>query len=166
MTQKPEWFEMVDGDDQVSDFVKASKRSKSLPITAVIASAAIIIGGAFFANANDESPAVAETVSAPSAQTNTTTPTDSSAAPIAPKSPGKSGIQNPSAKGGDTPAIGQPPQRGEREDDDEFGDDGDRPRFDGDHEGEHDGNRLPPPDGFRGRHHGTEVPSSISTLDN
>ena len=146
MTQKPEWFELSEGDDQESNFEPAVKRSKRLPITAVLVSTAIIIGGAFLANANDESPASAETVSAP-ASTSATSPADTSASPSASPSSAQKGIANPSTSKGDVPSIGNLPQRGgEHEGDDNFGNRGDRPH----HDGEHHGDRLPPAGGDSG----------------
>ena len=157
MTQKPEWFEIVDGDDQVSDFAKPAKAGKRIPTPALLASVAIIVGGAFFANANEEQSANAETVSVASStpftsqvDPATTTSTSTNSTTSSSNSSGASasqqnGIQNPATKGGDTPAIGKLPQRGgddEGEDDDHegFGEHRERPHG----EGRHHGDRLPP----------------------
>ena len=140
MTQKPEWFEMVDGDEPISDFIKPAKTGKRIPMTAVLASAAIIIGGAFFANANGENSASAETVSA-ATSTGATSQMVASTPPSASPSSAQNGITNPSTNKGGTPAIGNLPQRGgENEGDDNFSNRGDRPH----HDGEHHGDRLPP----------------------
>lgn len=119
MTEKPEWFKLVDSDEQISDFVKPHRAGKRIPATAVVASLAIITGGAFFANANNEQSANAETaaVAAPAS------PTDSSAPVATPVTP-NGAIQS------NTPSIGQLPQNsgdddhyGDDEGDDEMGDD-------------------------------------------
>lgn len=110
MTEKPEWFQLVDSDEQISDFVKPRRAGKRIPATAVLASLAIIVGGAFFANANGETSASAETtaVAAP------VTPTDSTNPVATPATP-RGGAAS------DTPAIGNLPQNGGH-DDDQYGD--------------------------------------------
>ncbi len=141
MTEKPEWFQLVDSDEQISDFVKPRRAGKRIPATAVLASLAIIVGGAFFANANGETSANAETVSvASSTASNPTT------APSTTSDSTQKGIHNPTTKNGDAPAIGQLPQGGGRDgEDDDFGDDGDRSRFDGNHDGDREHHRGPVP---------------------
>ena len=156
MTQKPEWFEIADNDEQTSDFIKPAKvkNAKSLPIAAAVASAAIIIGGAFFANANSESSASADEENTMSITQTATTP---SADPSTTATPTAPGIQNPSATNGSTPSIGQLPQgRG--------GDDGDDEGFRGDGDGDHqfpaDGQRPPHREG--GEHHGPRPGSDVN----
>lgn len=50
--QKPEWFELADGDAPAAQVTKVSKK---LPAVAVLVTGAIIATGAFFANASEES---------------------------------------------------------------------------------------------------------------
>lgn len=146
MTQKPEWFEIADNDEQTADFIEPVKaKNKSLPITAAIASAAIIIGGAFFANANNEQSASADDQS-PAVVAQAGTPAASASSSATPTAPG---VQNPTTTNGATPSIGQLPQgRGDHEggDDRAFGD------GDGDHQFPADGQRPPHREG--GEHHG------------
>ena len=58
--EKPEWFELSEGDEGAPVL---RKKSKKLPFIAVAAAGAIVIGGALFANANDEPNASASTSS-------------------------------------------------------------------------------------------------------
>ena len=59
-SEKPEWFELSEGE---SSNPVIRKKSKKLPFIAVAAAGAIVIGGALFANANDEPNASASTSS-------------------------------------------------------------------------------------------------------
>ena len=120
-SEKPEWFEISEGDAITSE---SKAKSKKLPIIAVAAVGAIIFGGALFANANDEPSADASSTQISSLAT-----------------PSTSASAAPSVSG--APTIGSVPQGGAQGGDDGFGHDGDHrgPRPDGDH---HDGFR---PDG-------------------
>jgi hypothetical protein len=59
--KKPEWFELTDGENSPSNVRKINKK---LPLAALVAAGAIILGGSIFANANDEPSAVADTPTA------------------------------------------------------------------------------------------------------
>lgn len=63
---KPEWFELSEADSASAGIRKINKK---LPIAAIVAAASIILGGALFANANDEPSASASTSSATSTST-------------------------------------------------------------------------------------------------
>ena len=63
---KPEWFELSEADSASAGLRKINKK---LPIAAIVAAASIILGGALFANANDEPSASASTSSATSTNT-------------------------------------------------------------------------------------------------
>jgi hypothetical protein len=85
-SEKPEWFELSEGDESAPVL---RKKSKKLPFIAVAAAGAIVLGGALFANANDEPNANASTSSmtipgAPSTSTSTGASTTSPATPGAP----------------------------------------------------------------------------------
>ena len=132
MTQepkKPEWFEIAESDNASAAVTKVNKK---LPVIAVLATAAIIGAGAFFANASESPTANAENVSpvpavastSPSASASASATTAPSASPTSSK-----GIANP-AQGG----IQAPQGRGDGDGDHEFGD---RPHHDGD--GDRDG---------------------------
>jgi len=88
-SEKPEWFELSKDDASSSAPIEKKKLSKKLPFIAVAAAGAIVLGGALFANANDEPNANASTSSmtipgAPSASTSTGASTTSPAVPGAP----------------------------------------------------------------------------------
>ena len=120
--KKPEWFEITESDNASAAVTKVNKK---LPVIAVLATAAIIGAGAFFANASESPTANAENVSQVAAATPSASATSApSASPTA--SPG---IANP-AQGG----IQAPQGRGDGDGDHEFGD---RPHHDGD--GDRDG---------------------------
>ena len=75
-SEKPEWFELSEGDESAPVL---RKKSKKLPFIAVAAAGAIVLGGALFANANDEPNASASTSSmtipgAPSTSSSTSSP--------------------------------------------------------------------------------------------
>ena len=57
---KPEWFELSEADSASSGIRKINKK---LPIAAIVAAGSIILGGALFANANEEPSASASTTS-------------------------------------------------------------------------------------------------------
>ena len=76
---KPEWFELSEADSASSGIRKINKK---LPIAAIVAAGSIILGGALFANANDEPSASAATTSVTAASSpgaNTSGATTSSA---------------------------------------------------------------------------------------
>ena len=76
---KPEWFELSEADSASSGIRKINKK---LPIAAIVAAGSIILGGALFANANDEPSASASTTSVTAASSpgaNTSGATTSSA---------------------------------------------------------------------------------------
>lgn len=59
--KKPDWFELTDGENSPANVRKINKK---LPLAALIAAGAIILGGSIFANANDEPSAIADTPTA------------------------------------------------------------------------------------------------------
>ena len=110
-SEKPEWFELSEGDEGAPVL---RKKSKKLPFIAVAAAGAIVIGGALFANANDEPNASASTSSM-----------------AVPSDPGADNSTASSANGG-APTITNAPQGSSGA----FGHDGDHRdgfRPDGDH---------------------------------
>jgi hypothetical protein len=118
--KKPEWFEITESDNASAAVTKVNKK---LPVIAVLATAAIIGAGAFFANASESPSANAENVSPVAAATPSASATSApSASPTA-----STGIANP-APGG----IQAPQGRGDGDGDHEFGD---RPHHDGDRDG-------------------------------
>ena len=157
--KKPEWFEIAENDEVVSTQIKKSGFNPR-PVIALAVSGLIIGAGAIFANAEDESPAVAETtnvqttnasVNEPAATTNGTTASGNTQSGTS-QSGSTGGVQNPSTKsggvqnpnsGGSSGGIQDPTKRPNRGDDDgEFGEHhGPRPGGHGDeHEGrEHEG---------------------------
>ncbi|MBU6264105.1 MAG: hypothetical protein KGM39_04950 [Actinomycetales bacterium] len=121
-SEKPEWFELSEG-DAIAPATRA--KSKKLPFVAAAAVGVVILAGSLFANANDE----------PNADASTTT-ISATASPNASSSTQAS----PSASSTGAPTIAAVPQGngGHGDDghsDDGFGDDGDNrgPRPDGDH---------------------------------
>jgi hypothetical protein len=126
--KKPEWFEIAESDNASAAVTKVNKK---LPVIAVLATAAIIGAGAFFANASESPTANAENVS-PVAAVASTSPSASASAATAPSaSPTSSkGIANP-AQGG----IQAPQGRGDGDGDHEFGDHEGRDHHEG---GEHE----------------------------
>ena len=146
--KKPEWFEMAENDEVVT----APKRKSGLnprPIIALAVSGAIIGAGAILANAEDESPAVAETTSV-----QTTAATNDPAAPASgstsggttsggttsggsTKSGASGGVQNPNTKSGGIQNPMTKPNRG-GDDDGEF-EEHRGPRLGGHESGEHEG---------------------------
>lgn len=121
-SEKPEWFEISESE---SSNPVIRKKSKKLPFIAVAAAGAIVLGGALFANANDEPNASASTSSM-----------------TVPAAPGAGNSTTSSANGG-APTISNAPQGNSGA----FGHDGDH-RDGFRHDGEHH-------DGFRpdGEHH-------------
>jgi hypothetical protein len=113
-SQKPEWFRMTEND---APPVAAPKVRRKMTFAAVLATSALVLGGAVFANAHDEESAQAETPSVTSSTTPTATPT----------APTVSSSQTP-------PAIGNVPNSGVR------------PRHEGE-EREHEGRERHHPDG-------------------
>ena len=131
--KKPDWFELTDGENSPANVRKINKK---LPFAALVATGAIIVGGSLFANANDESSAVAETPTS-SQSTVAGNPTASQSA-IANTSPNISSSPSKSASGVNSlpvPSVSNVPQRGD-------GDHEGRERGEH-HEGEHhDGDRF------------------------
>ena len=146
--KKPEWFQLADADNSAS----TRKKTKGLPIMALVAVAAIIGVGAIFAQPQEQSPANATETVAPavvnstqtSAKSETVAPANTDAPavtsakkesvapataepttkaePVAPKAPAAPGVANPLAK---KPKGGEHEGRehGEHEGDDDEGDD-------------------------------------------
>lgn len=139
MTQKPEWFELAENDEQTADFISPAKvkGKKSLPATAALASLAIIVGGAFFANAHNETSASADEQTPPAITQNSGTASTSTLASGTSTTPSDPSAPSATTQSGNTPSIGQLPQgRG------------------GDDQGEDDGDHPFPPNGQRPPHHG------------
>ncbi len=59
--KKPDWFELTENGDSYAGIQKVNKK---LPIATLVVAGAVILGGSFFANANNEPSAVADTPSA------------------------------------------------------------------------------------------------------
>jgi hypothetical protein len=164
--KKPEWFEMAEQDVTPADYIEESARplktSVRLPFVALLATGAILAGGAVFANISEEQPASAENVSVAADQTSDVVTSDGSTDPILTDTTSENpsgnattdGVTNPSSNNGSTgiqnPAQNDPgtmaiPGKGSHHDDDEGDDDDDfRPRGhheeheDDDHEEEDD----------------------------
>jgi hypothetical protein len=113
-SEKPDWFAMTENDGAP---VAAPKARRKLTFAAVLATSALVLGGAVFANAHDEQSAQAETPAVTSSATPSATPT----------SPTISSSQTP-------PAIGAVPNSGAK------------PRHDGE-ERDHDGRERHHSDG-------------------
>ena len=114
--KKPDWFELTEGGDAYAGIQKVNKK---LPIATLALAGAVILGGSFFATANNEPSAVAGT---PSATQSLVTSQPSASADTSPSA---------SAAQGSTliaPTVANAPQRG----------DGDREGRDGDHEERND----------------------------
>lgn len=150
MTNKPEWFEIADGDKpEVKDTVE--KKSFLRPLVALVIAGTVIGGGAVLAQTNEEPPANAETLNSsdPGAQLNgssSSTTTQNGALGNAPQNGGatsQGGIQNPMTN---PQQGGREFGDGDREHHDGFGDGDHRERFgDGDHR--RPGQNPPPPEG-------------------
>lgn len=131
-SQKPEWFEIAEGDARSADVRKVNKK---LPAIAVLVTGAVIATGAIFANASEEQSANAQV----SQSQVSTTPS-----PEATLDPSQSNSQSTTPGAIQNPKIdGSQQQRGDYDDDD-YGDDdgdheehGDRPER-GDDDGDHD----------------------------
>ena len=131
--QKPEWFQMAESDQPTSNQVAPSTKSRSLPLIALLATGAILAGGAVFANIRQEQPAVAED----------NNPQNFAGNPNV-GGPAQDSITAPSANSDGS--IQAPPPNGRIGDGDGDHQFGDRPDGDGNH-------RFPPRDG---RHHDGE----------
>lgn len=59
--KKPDWFELTENGDSYAGIQKVNKK---LPIATLVVAGAVILGGSFFANANNEPSAVADTPTA------------------------------------------------------------------------------------------------------
>lgn len=157
--QKPEWFELLDGD---APSAQVARVNKTIPILATVVTGVVLASGAVFAGttergnaeshvavaATSTSPSPAAT-SAPAVQNQTAPTTSTSEKVAAPSSvSGKSSIQNPAV-----PGV-QPPRGGEHDDDDEWGDDDDHDddRWDDDHDDDDDDHER----GEGKRHHERE----------
>ena len=118
--KKPDWFELTDGENSPANVRKINKK---LPLAALVAAGAIILGGSIFANANDEPSAVADT------------PTASQSA-MASASPNISSTPSQSTSGVNAlpvPTVTNAPQRGDGDHDGrERGDHRDGEHHDGD----------------------------------
>ena len=106
---KPEWFELSEADSASSGIRKINKK---LPIAAIVAAGSIILGGALFANANEEPSASASTTSVTSTSSpGANTSTNSISSPTATSVPKVSitpvtNAQGNSERGGDDGKIG------------------------------------------------------------
>jgi hypothetical protein len=98
--KKPDWFELTDGEDSSANVRKINKK---LPLAALVAAGAIILGGSIFATAHDEPSAVADTPTASQSAIASSSPTFSSTPSQSP-----SGMSSLPA-----PKVTNLPQRGE-----------------------------------------------------
>jgi hypothetical protein len=127
--QKPEWFELLDGDAPSAQVAKVDKK---LPIIGALVIGAALVSGSLFASANGggEQSAVAATNQVENA-TDATMQSVAGATSGALQSPGDSitqdgSIQNPSVGGVKPPRGGDHEDDDEDEDEDEDEDDDDR----------------------------------------
>jgi hypothetical protein len=135
MSEKPEWFQITEGDEKPE--VKRSKRG-FLKIAAV--ALPLVVVGAVAVGANGEeddapqfSPAITSNASTSNATSQTSATTFSKASTTSPKI---STISNPSNTSPKNPSIGVQPPKGGEDDDHEGFEGGEHQRFDGDnHEG-------------------------------
>lgn len=134
--EKPEWFELAEGDAKPSKFSKVKSGNKKLPAIAVLITGAVIATGAFFANAAEENHSDDGFVQTDMQNPNGGAPVigDSTTA----TTPGAPGVQPPGS------APGMVPPNGDHDGDGwDHHDDGDGPRpphrEDGDDDGDDDG---------------------------
>ena len=129
MTQnnKPEWFEITDADEKPG----LRKVSKSLPVSAVLVAALILVAGVVVAQSSNETPASA--ISASSGQTPTVESNPTTAAIVAGTVAG-----TVTANKLANPAIAQLPTSGGDDDDDDDDDDHERGHHDDEEDDEGD----------------------------
>jgi hypothetical protein len=141
MSEKPEWFQITEGDEKPE--AKKSKRS-FLKIAAV--ALPLVVVGAVAVGANGEeddapqfSPTITSNASTNNATSQTSATTISEASVNSPKistisNPSKTSLANPASPA--KPGIGVQPPKGGGDDDHEGFEGGEHQRFDGDnHEG-------------------------------
>jgi hypothetical protein len=127
--QKPEWFELLDGDAPSAQVAKVDKK---LPIIAALVIGAALVSGSLFAGANGggEQSAIAATnqvVDATDATMQSVAGTTSGALQSPDNSIAQDGsIQNPSVSGVKPPRGGDDEDDDDHEDEDEDEDDDDR----------------------------------------
>lgn len=141
--EKPEWFQMAEADSSMESSTASLRSSKRLPLLALLATGAILSGGAVFANVTENEVANAESATTQEFVPATQAVLGDSSTPGATTGT-DTGITPPQAPA--NPNGIQPPRPGGGDDDDDFEDhewsDG------GDHE------RPLPPDGVRPPRHG------------
>lgn len=105
--KKPDWFELTENGDSYAGIQKINKK---LPIATLVVAGAVILGGSFFANANNEQSAVADTPTA-SQSVAAQVSSPSSLTTSAQVTSGTSGIDSLPM-----PVVTNAPQRGDDED--------------------------------------------------
>jgi hypothetical protein len=125
--KKPDWFELTENGDSYAGIQKINKK---LPIATLVVAGAVILGGSFFANANNEQSAVADTPTA-SQSVAAQVSSPSSSTTSAQVTSGTSGIDSPPI-----PVVTNVPQRGDDDDAEHEG------RKRGDRERDHDDDRY------------------------
>ena len=131
--QKPEWFELLDGDAPSAQVTKVNKK---LPVVAALVTGVILASGALFAGASQDKSTGESSVVAINQVDNTTganSNTVSESAPGAVVATVNSNSQQPSIQNPTSGGV-KPPGRG-GDDDDDHDDDHDDDNHD-DHEGE------------------------------
>ena len=118
--KKPDWFEMTESGDSYAGIKKVNKK---LPIATLVVAGAVILGGSLFANANNESPAIAETptasqsaVASTSNSVASTSVASNSVASTSSSSPTHATTSSNNSAGGNSlpaPIVSSAPQRGE-----------------------------------------------------